>query len=175
MREILFRGFTPDESFDHVICVNGKEIRGYWVYGNYWEMRETTYCIKEDYDRHPDNTKYFIIFDQMTDWGLPNRHMQADVIPETVGQYTGLQDKNYKRIFEGDIVRFEKRGSSVTAIIRFGRHSRSGDAGKGTYIGFYCDFGDDSWLRKDIAYWVENTSAEVIGNIAENPELIFKE
>lgn len=103
MREILFRGFTPDKKGRDKAFVNGEWIKGQWLQGSYMTLNETTYCFKEDYESNPNNTKHYIVFDQMTDWGLPNRHLQGDVIPETIGQYTGLTDKNGKKIFEGDI------------------------------------------------------------------------
>ena len=62
MRDILFRGKDSDT--------------GKWYEGFYMALSDTTYCFKEDYDRHPDNTKHYIVFDKMTDWCLPNQHLK---------------------------------------------------------------------------------------------------
>jgi uncharacterized phage protein (TIGR01671 family) len=160
MREILFRGFTPDERGKSEIIVNGKKIKGQWVEGSYWKIQKTTYCFKEDYEAHPDNTEHYIVFDQMTDWGFPNIQLKADVIPETVGQYTGLTDKNGKRIFEGDIVTTYKFNTpNKKYIIKF-------DLLLGAFIGgsavdmYFTTFDGDS------DYF------EIIGNIHDNPELL---
>lgn len=101
MREILFRGKDIDGSS--------------WYTGSYMTLSDTTYCIDTDYAMHPDNTKHYIVFDRMTDWGLPNRHMQAQVDPNSIGQFTGMHefvmtDKSAQRpLFEGDIVELWSR------------------------------------------------------------------
>ena len=178
MREILFRGFTPDENGRETITVKGKQIKGEWVQGSYWELRETTYCFQSDYDRHPDNTKYYIVFDRMTDWGLPNRHLQADVIPETVGQFTGLTDKNGKKIFEGDIVQYsiEEDQAVFVGAVKFGEFNPDGGALLNTNVGFYVEMVDQegkrTYMQKDIGFWVKFRQIEVIGNIYDNPELL---
>lgn len=74
------------------------------------------------------------------------------VDPATVGQYTGLKDKNGKRVFEGDIVDFK---GSKFVIAWLDKYSRFAGTQPGiVFAGF------------NLAY------CEVIGNIHDHPELL---
>ena len=94
------------------------------------------------------------------------------ISPETVGQYTGLVDKNGKKIFEGDIV----EANSYIFVVKFGKCGGVDNNDNYGYMGFYFDGFDkitkdciEYGLRNDICYFTER---EVIGNIHDNPELL---
>jgi len=114
-----------------------------------------------------------------------NAFMAVD--PETVGEYTGLKDKNDKKIFEGDIVLrrntesngienkhkhlvvFEKGCFSIRAIDSFYRYT----VHKGLSPNAYSLHDDYMGLQKLTSeYPIVNGSFEVIGNIFDNGELL---
>ena len=88
---------------------------------------------------------------------MTQMHSNAhQVIPETVGQYTGLTDKNGKKIFEGDILK-----GSWNTIFKVVYDD--------CYLGFRAKEKTD--FHNCIDYYGLNT-IEVIGNIYDNPELL---
>ena len=90
------------------------------------------------------------------------------VIPETVGQYTGLTDKNGEKIFEGDIVRTLAPTSTdiyIEGVVMFGEYQT---AFQSSNIGYYVNWS----LNKNLAIYCKINDIEVIGNIHDNPELL---
>ena len=84
-------------------------------------------------------------------WGMtgdcPN---MEEVVPETVGQFTGLCDKNGKKIFEGDIV---ESPNGTQGFIEW----------QNAECAFLVNIGDDWQTMDDCPY-------EVVGNIYDNKE-----
>lgn len=87
-----------------------------------------------------------------------------DIIPETVGQYTGLTDKNGNKIFEGDIVK-----NSCCVTLRSGDNEDKWDF---TIMGVVTFRKGGFWVKgSEIDFPVDN-EYEVIGNVIDDPELL---
>ena len=159
MREILFRGKC---------FYNGK-----WVKGFIAASRENMY---------PNGFEMITVdginYDEL-DGCIPHFTSYA-VDPSTIGQYTGLKDKNGKKIFEGDIVR---------ATIERSDGCQSPRTENGV-IGYDCigmiglilykdKNGENVWSdffnELSMSGLIEDYYFEVIGNIYDNPELIRNE
>jgi uncharacterized phage protein (TIGR01671 family) len=140
-REIKFRGKRKDT--------------GHWVSGSFYEKAQPLQCIKSEQE---DKKEYFIIFPGVSDWNMPRPMYQVEIIPETLGEFTGIKDKHKKEICEGDIV---QRISMAPGGIDF--------IGKVVFDegSFFIENGKDAILLFD-----EVDELKVIGTIYENPELL---
>lgn len=85
----------------------------------------------------------------------------------TICQYTGLTDKNGKKIFEGDIVRY----GEICGEVKFGLHESNWQICKYNQ-GFFVTFPKEYFLRNELGYW--RNKIAVVGNVFDNPELLEK-
>lgn len=85
-----------------------------------------------------------------------------DVIPETVGQYTGLKDKNGIKIFEGDIVKYYGICKPIIGVVKICEEDFSGLYG---VCEAFTDGSGTSLLKSKI-------DCQVVGNIYETPEML---
>lgn len=100
-----------------------------------------------------------------------------EVIPDTIGQFTGLLDTNGKDIYEGDILGFttkremgyQKDDMKIALSVVFGRCNPDNDT-LSEYMGFWVE--RKGGYRGSISYEVGSHGAKVIGNIHDNPELL---
>jgi uncharacterized phage protein (TIGR01671 family) len=141
MREILFRGKSI--------------MRGEWIYGYLNQHRGN---IRYDCDCEPIADGCYYINDWQTkiETGMYGQDYKVD--SSTVGQFTGLTDKNGVKVFEGDIVRY---GDTIHRVVF---EQRNGTA----YFGLVyaaCE-------TLPFGHYQDLKQIEVIGNIYDNPELL---
>jgi len=139
MREIKFRAMTkPPEDFGHF------KFKSEMVFGT------------------------GILYDPCNTWIIRNDKTRAIaygktqhiIKPETLGQFTGLHDKNGKEIYEGDIYKSSWDTNSIVKWTKKDTREVSGQGGSERVVtaGYVLGFLPDE--------------IEIIGNIHENPELL---
>jgi uncharacterized phage protein (TIGR01671 family) len=152
MREIEFRGKRKDT--------------GEWVYGYYVAAGGQHFIFTGEIMLSQASSAHRLMYEDF---------VRYEVIPETVGQYTGLKDRNGMKIFEGDIV--ENRKGGVCEI-------KHGDFLPGDFLNYYQEtygFKKVYKVHGFYAYYLSdgehcflpvNPAIKMIGNIHDNPELL---
>lgn len=142
MREILFRGKVIG--------------RNQWVYGHYFvspltdensgEPPQSGWCFLSGIGCKPHHI-------------IVQNSVAFSVDPDTVGQYTGLNDKNGTRIFEGDIVECYDYGGVklCVSVVEY-------------YGGGFAPFAFPNWEEDKTP-----EKSKIIGNIFDNPDIIEHE
>ena len=121
-------------------------------------MRKILFRGKRDkkYDRNQEWVYGVPYIDCEGDWIMTDDCSKRVVVAETIGQYTGLTDKNGNKIFEGDVV-FYARDDEVGQLAYHESEAM-----------FIVEF--DTWFT-DFDH-IFGDELEIIGNIHDNPELL---
>ena len=151
MREILFRGKRKDN--------------GEWVEGDFYRVDILCFIIPRSSSGTYSRGKYLI----------KDVYPCYEVIPETVGQYTGLVDKNGRKIFEGDYW-LDTDCDYLVYVVEFrgGQYGFACYGQKGALMPYGFDEDAGGWGEIDFEpmtdFYIE--SIEIEGNIHDNPELL---
>ena len=140
------------------ILFRGKRLdNGEWVYGSFLRVE------------HEDGSFTTAIFQKKDAGG------DAEVSPATVGQYTGLKDKNGKRIFDGDILHIAKIADALGGYYRPPLDCHVNVVVKWDLCAWMwetlCD--DKRYINFPDAWCLYE--CEIIGNVHDNPELLREE
>ena len=144
MRDIVFRGKPKNEAeYETLRELSEDDCENGFVYGSLVVS----------------HNKYYICTMALQIRGGISDYITTmiDVLPETIGQYTGLADKNGTKIFEGDIVKRFWFGKMCIYQIDY-------DNGLASFIG--------RAGMKFTAFYYDSEEFEVVGNIYDNPDLL---
>lgn len=132
------------------------EFRGYnpkngkWLYGYYLVNRGKHYIVQDGIQPPSATPEDF------------------EVEPESIGQYTGLQDRNGKRIYEGDILRLSDRDGNQEVVVV--EHGHYGWTFYNPRTAVFQSDGSHTCRAVENFRFVFG-SGIIIGNVRDNPEL----
>lgn len=131
-REILFRAKRIDN--------------GGWVYGHYAIIGKRDVIVKTE------NEEFYSVDEDLK---KKSGNEVIEIQKDTICEYTGLTDKNGRKIFERDILRFENCSNYPVV-----------------WDDYYCAFGSCWYSDFDHLGKYRSIEIEVVGNIFDNPELL---
>ena len=115
------------------------KVTGKWMYGDITRLYEDEFMQID-----------------ISDW---------DVFPETIGQFTGIVDRNGVEIYEGDIIQtYDSKGKPILHEVYY----LENEARFATKLIGYENLNEGSLTQK----WINELDFEVIGNIFDNRELL---
>jgi hypothetical protein len=99
---------------------------------------------------------------------VPESINELEIVPvekKTICRYTGEMLSDGRRLHEFDKVEVKDAdGNKILGIIRFGTYQSSFDSTATAHIGFYVDWQDNLYWRKDLGYWVNSDRMEIVGS-----------
>lgn len=162
MRKIICRGWSTDLKR--------------WVYGAYIEHCTCSACFKEE-DK-PEYHVPMIVFDEISDWGLPNNIKVTSVAQGSVGEFTGVILKGTnKEIYEGDIVSYGDHTGVSKGVVVFGIYTNEwGRPYSGFHIRWFKRSERDNFTSS-LKYYAskkknDDDCFEIIGNAYQDPGLL---
>lgn len=158
MREFVFRGKPKNEAdYELIKSMYSDNCKNGFIYGSLIV----------------GHGKYYICVTalcQVNSLVNNGRTTMFEVIPETVGEYTNLTDKNGKKVFEGDIVTYEDAVADFEGY-HDGVFLNCGEVGISAWDGIY--FTNRQTVDMSDLYESETmVDCEIIGNIYDNPDLL---
>lgn len=143
----------------------GKRIdNGEWIYGGYHRHLKRTPSPIGDTIKEKD-WQSLIIQSGFSDWNMPKPINYFEVDSKTVVQFTGLKDKNNKKIYTNDII--EIKYANDESVHKFKVYY--------DYENAYYSLKEIGCDNLDVLCGWSQSQLEVIGNVFDNPELLDEE
>lgn len=140
-----------------IIKFRGKRVdNDEWVVGDLLQVANEVFIAPSDGDWFD-----FIPWSKDNVFHLPSSTYQS--IPDTVGQFTGLLDKNGTEIYEGDVIRSDGYSGA--------RHYVGYRKEEAMFVAFIIGTTPQDYCGV-YQHWIDDFNKEVIGNIHDNPELM---